>query len=78
MVAGERGGFLALPVEEMRAHLHCQVREFHWTHEDNGPQFTSQRFEQFIRALGVWSLGWAVWGYMTLLEPKGCGHQVGQ
>ena len=38
-------------------------------------------FGRRLRALGVWSSGWAVWGYMTLaegLEPYGCGHQVGQ
>ena len=38
----------------------------------------SMGLHDFVRALGVWSSGWAVWGYMTLLEPKGCGHQVGQ
>ena len=38
-------------------------------------------FGRRLRASGVWSSGWAVWGYMTLaegLEPQGCGHLVGQ
>ena len=38
-------------------------------------------FGRRLRAPGVWSSGWAVWGYMTLaegLEPQGCGHWAGQ